>query len=80
MMLLVEENLPVRVARRLVDHGHDVVHVTDVGLGNTDDPEIFDWAAAQDRVVVTCDADFGGLLALGGATRSSVVLLRSSIT
>ncbi len=35
-------------------------------------------AATEDRVVVTSDADFGGLLALGGATLPSVVLLRSS--
>ena len=77
MRLLVDENLSIRVARRLADVGHDVVHVTEVGLGNTDDPIIFDWAADEDRVVVTSDADFGGLLAVAGATRPSVVLLRS---
>ncbi len=77
MRLLVDENLSIRVARRLGDAQHDAVHVTEVGLGNTDDPVIFDWAVADDRVVVTSDADFGGLLALGGATCPSVVLLRS---
>ncbi len=77
MRLLVDENLSIRVARRLADVGYDVVHVTEVGLGNTDDPVIFDWAAAEDRAVVTSDADFGGLLAVAGATRPSVVLLRS---
>lgn len=78
MRLLVDENLSVRVARRLTDADHDAVHVTEVGLENTDDPVIFDWAVDQNRVVVTSDADFGGLLALSGLTRPSVVLLRSS--
>ena len=40
MRLLVDENLSIRVARRLSDIGYDVVHVTEVGLGNTDDPVI----------------------------------------
>lgn len=68
MKLLADENLSIRVARRLADVGYDVVHVTEVGLGNTDDPVIFDWAADEDRAVVTSDADFGGLLAVGGAS------------
>jgi predicted nuclease of predicted toxin-antitoxin system len=75
MRLLIDENLSIRVARRLANAGHDVAHVTEVGLANTDDPVILDWAADQRRVVVTADADFGSLLALGAATRPSVVLL-----
>lgn len=55
MRLLVDENLSVRVARRLADADHDAVHVTEVGLGNTDDLVIFDWAADQSRIVVTSD-------------------------
>lgn len=78
MRLLVDENLSYRVARRLTHADHDAVHVTDVGLANTDDPAIFDWATEQHRTVITSDADFGGLLAVSGATRPSVVLLRSS--
>jgi predicted nuclease of predicted toxin-antitoxin system len=36
MKLLVDENLSVRVASTLRDAGHDAVHVTSVGLANTD--------------------------------------------
>jgi predicted nuclease of predicted toxin-antitoxin system len=35
MRLLVDENLSARVAERLSETGHDVVHVTSVGLGST---------------------------------------------
>ena len=78
MRLLVDENLSVRVGQQLAEAGHDVVHVTEVGLANTDDPVILAWAAEQDRVVVTADSDFTDLLALGGASRPSVILVRSS--
>lgn len=65
MRLLVDEHLSIRVARRLADIGYDIVHVTEVGLGNTDDPVIFDWAADEERAVVTSDADFGSGLGTG---------------
>jgi predicted nuclease of predicted toxin-antitoxin system len=78
MRLLVDENLSNRVALRLTAGGQDAVHVTDVGLGNTDDHVILDWAAVHDRTIVTSDTDFGALLAVAGAMRPSVVLLRSS--
>jgi predicted nuclease of predicted toxin-antitoxin system len=42
MRLLIDENLSPRVARLLRQAGHDVVHVTEVGLGNTQDAEILD--------------------------------------
>ena len=35
MRLLLDENLPPRVARMLQQAGHDAAHVTEVGLGNT---------------------------------------------
>jgi predicted nuclease of predicted toxin-antitoxin system len=69
--LLFDANLSPEVARRLHEAGHDSahVHVGDIGLLT---------AADQDRVLVTADADFGALLALGSLAAPSVVLLRSA--
>lgn len=77
MRLLLDENLSYRIAAWLAERGHDAVHVTDVGLNDTDDHVIFQWAEREDRIVVTSDADFGTMLALSGAAGPSVVLLRS---
>lgn len=41
------------------------------------DPEIMEAAAEECRVLLTADADFGALLALGSRAAPSVVLLRS---
>ena len=78
MRLLVDENLSPRVARLLREGGHDAAHVTEVGLGNTDDAEILDAAADDARAIVTADTDFGALLAARGTSSPSVVMLRSS--
>lgn len=78
MKLLVDENLSARVASMLRDAGHDAVHVTAVGLANTDDDVILRSAADTARTIVTADADFGALLALRGDRRPSVLMLRSS--
>ena len=78
MRLLVDENLSLRVVRTLQQAGHDVLHVTEAGLGNTDDVEILNAAADESRIVVTADTDFGGLLAARGTSSPSVVMLRSS--
>lgn len=78
MRLLLDANLSPEVARRLREAGHDTVHVADVGLLRALDPEILRAAADQDRVLITADADFGALLALGSLATPSVVLLRSA--
>jgi len=78
MRLLIDENLSPRVARLLVEAGHDAAHVVEVGLGNTDDPLILTAAADAARTIVTADTDFGALLAARGTSSPSVVMLRSS--
>jgi predicted nuclease of predicted toxin-antitoxin system len=76
--LLLDANLSPEVARLLGEAGHDTAHVADVGLLTAADPVILQAAADQDRVLLTADADFGALLALGSLSAPSVVLLRSA--
>lgn len=78
MRLLLDANLSPEVARRLGEAGHDAVHVADLDLLSAPDPVILQAGADQDRVLVTADADFGALLALGSLATPSVVLLRSA--
>jgi predicted nuclease of predicted toxin-antitoxin system len=78
VQLLIDANLSPRVAAKLCDAGHDAVHVADVGLLSASDEAILAHAVASHQVIISADTDFGELLAVSGATRPSVVLLRSA--
>lgn len=63
--------------RRIGQAGHESGHVHEIGLTTADDA-ILNRASEVGDGIVTADADFGTLLALGGYARPPVVLLRSS--
>jgi predicted nuclease of predicted toxin-antitoxin system len=76
--LLLDECLHPRVAALLTEEGHDVVTVAGLGLRGATDPEVLSLAALEDRLLVTLDTDFGGLLVREAATAPSVILIRRS--
>ena len=70
MRLLIDAQLPRRLAYHLRDAGHDAVHTLDLPLGNrTPDADLIALAAADDRVIVTKDGDFASHRALAGVPR-----------
>jgi predicted nuclease of predicted toxin-antitoxin system len=76
MRFLLDMNLPPAIAAWLRAEGHDAIHVLDGGYGNLPDREIFERAAADNRIVVTCDLDFGEIAGAATRPRAGVVLLR----
>lgn len=59
MKLLIDAQLPPRLATFLTAHGHDAVHVGSLPHGvRATDSEIATYADAQARIMVTKDADF----------------------
>jgi predicted nuclease of predicted toxin-antitoxin system len=77
---LVDENLSPAVAKALVELGHDAVHVDELGAQGVPGDGIMALAAAQSRVIISADTDFGALLASTRATKPSVILVRTLIT
>jgi len=59
MKFLVDAHLPKRLAIQLSAAGHDVIHTLDLPLRNrTPDAVINEISLAEQRIVVTKDADF----------------------
>jgi predicted nuclease of predicted toxin-antitoxin system len=58
MVLLIDENVPMSVARFLTERGHDVRHVRDLLPGGTPDPVIATIGDRLSAIVVTWDRDF----------------------
>ena len=64
MRFLVDANLPPALARWLVSEGHDAEHVSDLGMEQRSDRDIWAYARERDACVVTKDEDFILLQAL----------------
>jgi predicted nuclease of predicted toxin-antitoxin system len=61
--ILVDMGVDIRVADWLRRQGHDAVHLRDEGLQRMPNGEIFEKAIAEDRIILTCDLDFGEIAA-----------------
>jgi hypothetical protein len=57
--LAADENLQRAILRglRRRNPSLDVIRVEDAGLGGTDDPTLLEWAARENRVVLTHDVN-----------------------
>jgi predicted nuclease of predicted toxin-antitoxin system len=76
MRFLADMGVDVRVVEWLRQHAHDAKHLRDEGLQRSPNGEIFAKAAAENRVVLTFDLDFGEIAALTKGRKASVILFR----
>lgn len=81
MKFLLDAQLPARLARHLVEAGHDAIHTLDLPDENrTPDQEIADLADAQDRVVVTKDSDFRDSHLLASTPKKLLIVATGNIS
>jgi len=76
MNLLVDNQLPVALARHLVSIGWDCQHVRDVGLETADDRTIWHYAKERGLTILTKDEDFQILANRQGNIPPQVVWIR----
>ncbi len=81
MRLLIDAQLPTRLASALAARGHDVVHTSQLQLGNrTPDIEVARVADDEERVVVTKDRDFVDSHILSARPHSMLLISTGNIS
>ena len=75
MEFLADESFDFRLARALRTAGHDVTAVSEQAAG-ADDATVMRLAASGNRVLLTEDKDFGGLVHVSQMPSRGVILLR----
>jgi predicted nuclease of predicted toxin-antitoxin system len=60
---LVDAQLPPALANAFREHGHDAIHVAELGLLTASDQSIWEAAQSQSAVLITKDQDFSLLRA-----------------
>lgn len=76
MRFLADMGLDIRVVEWLRHQGHDAKHLREEGLHRMPNGEIFKKAAAENRIIITFDLDFGEIVALSKGKRTGVILFR----
>lgn len=66
MKLLFDQNLSPKLVKSLDDTFPHSNHVFPLGLGETDDTKVWEYAKQNNFILVTKDADFGDLSVLRG--------------
>ena len=76
MRFLADMGMSPSTVAALRQAGHDAVHLRDEGLQRLSDELIFEKARQEDRVVLTFDLDFAGIVARTRASLPSGILFR----
>lgn len=66
MKLLFDQNVSFRIIRKLQSYFPDTIHVSDCGLTNCEDHEVWEYAAKNNFSIVTFDADFYDISIING--------------
>jgi len=76
LKFLIDNALSPIFSEQLQNHGHDTIHVRDIGMQTCSDEEIFDFAQKEERIIVSADTDFGTIIALRNEHFPSVIIFR----
>jgi predicted nuclease of predicted toxin-antitoxin system len=79
MKILVDMNLSPDWVDFLIEAGFEAAHWSKVGASDAKDSDVMQWAATYSHVVLTCDLDFGAILAATQGRSPSVLQLRSEL-
>ncbi|MEP6743853.1 MAG: DUF5615 family PIN-like protein [bacterium] len=72
---MADESCDFGVVRALRAEGYDVLAVAEM-MSRSDDRKLIDFAAREERILITEDKDFGWLVHVAGAKSNGVIFIR----
>ena len=66
MNLLFDQNISFRITKQLIDHFPKCKHVSECGLQNSEDTDIWKYAKINNYSIVTFDSDFYDISVING--------------
>ena len=76
MKFKIDENLPIEVAQRLQEAGHDALTVLNQQLGGETDVNLAKVCQLENRVIITLDLDFADIRAYPPQVYAGLIVLR----
>ncbi len=76
MRFLADMGLSLKTVEWLREKDHEAIHLSEENLQRLPDSIILAKARDEQRVLLTCDLDFGQLMAASGENLPSVIILR----
>jgi predicted nuclease of predicted toxin-antitoxin system len=76
LRFLIDNALSPILAEGLRSAGHEAAHIRDYGMQSATDDAVLAKAAAENRILVSADADFGTILVVSQTTGPSAILFR----
>ena len=76
MKIKLDENLPVSLQQALSERGHDVDTVMSEGIAGYCDADVWRYACAAERFLITQDLDFSDIRQFAPGTHQGILLVR----
>jgi len=77
MKFIADENIPLKVVKRLKDMGVNITSITEIQIG-MDDEEIAKLSQREEAILITFDKDFGEIIFRKSVKPHGLILLRIS--
>jgi predicted nuclease of predicted toxin-antitoxin system len=76
MKFLADMGIAQSTVKWLVEQGHEATHVRDLNLNRASDESIIATAREGGSIVLTCDLDFGDIMAISGEKSPGIIIFR----
>jgi predicted nuclease of predicted toxin-antitoxin system len=80
MRLLFDQNISFRLVNKLIDQFSDCKHVSQLGLSDFEDQEIWTFALKQNYIIVTFDSDYFDISMINGCPPKIIWIRTGNLT